>query len=45
LLAGRIDEKVLLAECRIRSEPFVEEVRGGRRRPPGDKGGMGWRGT
>jgi hypothetical protein len=24
-------EKVLLAECPIRSEPFVDEVRGGKR--------------
>jgi hypothetical protein len=28
-------KKILLAECRFRSEPFVEGVRGGRRRPPG----------
>lgn len=31
----------LLTECRVRSEAFVEEVRGGRRRPPGDKGVIG----
>jgi hypothetical protein len=31
----RSRENLLLAECRIRSEAFVEEVRGGRRWPPG----------
>src|SRR5262249_48051699 len=30
----------VLGECRIRREAFVEEVRGGRRRSPGDKGVM-----
>ena len=33
-------EKFLLAECRIRSESFVDEVRGGRSGPPG-QGAMG----
>jgi hypothetical protein len=31
--------KILLSECRIRRQPFVKEVTGGRRRPR-EKGGM-----
>jgi hypothetical protein len=30
-LAAAVREKFLLAECRIRIEPFVYEARGGRR--------------
>jgi hypothetical protein len=29
--------KIFLAECRIRREAFVEELRGGRRWPPGER--------
>jgi len=39
--ATSVKRRFSLAECRIRSEPFVEEMRGGRTRSPGDQGGMG----
>jgi len=39
-LAAAVREKFLLAECRIRIEPFVYEVRGRPEGPPG-QGAMG----